>query len=225
MMTRSLPVRTRGRHFQFNNLLDLVRDRPFEESGVNFDPLTGQVANGAYRHLMNTNGAFIQDEWRAKPNLTLSLGIRWDDYGNPHPDLSKTPPEGNVFRGQGNDLNSQFANAYVRQVKATYNGRLNTNWSPRVGIAYNPDGNGKTLIKGGIGLYHNWIPLGEDNRIRQNPPGLGHAHIPRRRPDTANIRSGDERSAAIRLPIPHHSGRTVGCQGRNSRITIDGGRD
>jgi len=23
-----------------------------------------------------------------------------------------------------------------------------------------------------FGLYHNWIPLGEDNRVRQNPPGL-----------------------------------------------------
>ena len=22
------------------------------------------------------------------------------------------------------------------------------------------------------GLYHNWIPLGEANRVRQNPPGL-----------------------------------------------------
>jgi hypothetical protein len=159
-------------HFQFNNLLDLVRDQPFEESDVNFDPLTGKVANGAYRHLLSTNGVFVQDEWRAKPNLTLSLGIRWDDYGNPHPDLSKTPPEGNVFRGPGNDLNTQFANAFVKQVNATYAGRLNNNWSPRIGVAYNPDGNGKTLIRGGIGLYHNWIPLGEDNRIRQNPPGL-----------------------------------------------------
>src|SRR5207248_1828062 len=30
----------------------------------------------------------------------------------------------------------------------------------------------RTLFRGGIGLYHNWIPLGEANRVRQNPPGL-----------------------------------------------------
>ena len=101
MMMRSLPVHTNRPHFQFNNLLDLVRDQPFEESGVNFDPLTGQVANGAYRHLMNTNGAFVQDEWRAKPNLTLSLGIRWDDYGNPHPDLTRRHPRATSFAVKG----------------------------------------------------------------------------------------------------------------------------
>jgi len=28
------------------------------------------------------------------------------------------------------------------------------------------------VFRGGFGLYHNWIPLGEDNRVRQNPPGL-----------------------------------------------------
>lgn len=159
-------------YFDFNNLLDLVQDKPYDEGGVNFNPITGQVGNGAYRHVMSTEGAFVQDEWKVKPNLTLTLGIRWDDYGNPHPDTQKTPPEGNVFRGPGTTLNEQFANAYVKTVNGTYAGRLWNNWSPRVGFAYDPSKIGKWLIRGGIGLYHDWIPLGEDNRVRQNPPGL-----------------------------------------------------
>ena len=158
-------------HFQFSNLIALVQDDPTLESGVNFNPLTGQVADGAYRHLLNTNGAFVQDEWRIKSNLTLTLGIRWDDYGNPHPD-SKTGQEGNVFLGAGSDLNARVTDASVKPVKQTYSGRLNNNWSPRIGFAYNPRGTGTTVIRGGFGLYHNWIPLGEDNRVRQNPPGL-----------------------------------------------------
>lgn len=158
-------------HFQFSNLIALVKDDPTLESGVNFNPLTGKVADGAYRHLLNTNGIFVQDEWRVKSNLTLTVGIRWDDYGNPSPD-SKTGQEGNVFLGAGTDLNARVTNASVKPVKHTYNGRLKNNWSPRIGFAYNPDGNGKTLVRGGFGLYHNWIPLGEDNRVRQNPPGL-----------------------------------------------------
>ena len=159
-------------NFQFNNLLDLVQDKPYTEGGVNFNPVTGQVANGAYRHLMNTNGAFVQDEWKAKTNLTVTMGVRWDDYGNPHRDPAKTPPEGNLFLGSGSTLADRFASASVRTVEGTYAGRLNKNFSPRVGMAWDPTKTGKFSIRGGIGLYHDWIPLGEDNRIRQNPPGL-----------------------------------------------------
>ena len=156
--------------FQFNNLLDLVRDQPYQQSGVNYDPLTGQVANGAYRHLLNTVGLFVQDDWKVRSNLTLTLGIRWDDYGNPHPDDKTTM--GNVFRGEGATLDEQFAHASVRQVDAVYEGRLNRNFSPRVGFAWAPGVGDRWLVRGGAGLYHNWIPLGEANRVRQNPPGL-----------------------------------------------------
>lgn len=166
--------------FQFNNLLDLVQDRPYQESGVNFNPVTGQVANGAYRHLLSTFSAFVRDEWKVTPNLTVTLGIRWDDYGNPHRDKSNTPPEGNVFLGGGSQnlaqapaaLNAQFATASVRQTEDIYAHSLTSNWSPRIGVAWSPGSGSKWALRGGIGLYHDWIPLGEDNRIRQNPPGL-----------------------------------------------------
>jgi hypothetical protein len=156
--------------FQFNNLLDLVRDAPYQESGVNYDPITGQVANGAYRHLLNTIGAFVQDEWKVRANLTVTMGMRWDDYGNPHPDDNTTM--GNVFLGSGATLAEQFANASVRQVDAVYKNRLRQNFSPRGAVAWSPGAAAHWLIRGGLGLYHNWIPLGEANRVRQNPPGL-----------------------------------------------------
>ena len=156
--------------FQFNNLLDLVRDQPYQQSGVNYDPITGQVANGAYRHLLNTVGVFVQDDWKVRPNLTLTLGIRWDDYGNPHPDDNTTM--GNVFLGSGSTLNEQFANASVRQVDAVYEHRLRNNFSPRAGVGMGTRRRRHLAGPGGIGLYHNWIPLGEANRVRQNPPGL-----------------------------------------------------
>jgi len=156
--------------FQFNNLLDLVRDQPYQQSGVNYDPITGQVANGAYRHLLNTVGAFVQDDWKVRSNLTLTLGLRWDDYGNPHPDKNTTM--GNIFLASGGSLNEQFANAVVKQVDAVYEHRLKQNFSPRAGVAWAPGSGDVWLVRGGMGLYHNWIPLGEANRVRQNPPGL-----------------------------------------------------
>ena len=162
--------RTERPSFQFNNLLDLVRDQPYQQSGVNYDPITGQVANGAYRHLLNTVGVFVQDDWKVRSNLTLTLGLRWDDYGNPYPDDDTTM--GNVFLGNDGTLDEQFANAAVRQVDAVYDKRLNRNFSPRAGVAWAPGSGDTWLVRGGTGLYHNWIPLGEANRVRQNPPGL-----------------------------------------------------
>ncbi|MGH9626929.1 MAG: TonB-dependent receptor domain-containing protein, partial [Bryobacteraceae bacterium] len=158
--------------FQFNNLLDLVRDDPFSQSGPAYDPLTGQPGMGGYRHLLNTFGAFIQDDWKVRPNLTLTLGIRWDDYGNPYADLEKTPTFGNIILGPGGTLQEQIASASVRSVEGAYDGRLNKNFSPRLGFAWDPTGEGKWAIRGGAGLYNDWIPLGQANTIRGNPPGV-----------------------------------------------------
>ena len=62
---RFSPVRSRPT-FDFDNLLDLVTDNPREQRDVAYDPLTGLTAAGGYRHLMNTFGAFIQDDWKVQ---------------------------------------------------------------------------------------------------------------------------------------------------------------
>jgi len=166
--------------FTFNNLLDLVRDDPFLQVGPRIDPLTGKEGPGGYRHLLNTFGWFIQDEWKVKPNLTLTLGVRWDDYGNVTRDKKQGVPLANLFLPRPfselkspQEIDQAFANAVVRTTdEGIYAGRISNNWSPRFGFAWDPQSNGKWVVRGGIGLYHDWIPLGEANRVRGNPPGL-----------------------------------------------------
>lgn len=167
---RFSPVRSRPT-FDFNNLLELVTDDPREQRDVAYDPLTGQTASGGYRHLMSTFGAYVQDDWKVKPNLTLTLGLRWDDYGDIRPDRDKTISFANIFPGSGSD-DERFANASVRSVDSIYGRRLNKNFSPRAGFAWDPSNEAKWMIRGGVGLYKDWIPLGEANRVTGNPPGL-----------------------------------------------------
>jgi hypothetical protein len=156
--------------FNFDNLIDLVNDFPASEGGVAYDALTGKPKPFVFGAAGNGESLFFQDEWKVRSNLMLTLGVRWDDFGNPVG--VDTYHYSNLFLGTG-DLNSRFENASVRSVNAPFAHRLNRNFSPRLGYAWSPGKDGKTNIRGGIGVYHNPIDLGETiDILRGNPPGF-----------------------------------------------------
>jgi hypothetical protein len=167
---RFAPVNSRP-SFGFNNLLDLVRDDVYSEGGVAFDPKTGSASKGSYRYLSTTEAVFIQDEWKAKPNLTLTLGVRWDDYGNPYP--AQGTNLSNMLLSPGSVTNEKVAAASVLPVPHVFANRLNGNLSPRIGVAWDPTRTGRWTVRGGWGIYHDWPPLGRtENLLSGNPPGF-----------------------------------------------------
>jgi hypothetical protein len=156
--------------YYFNNLLDLVLEQPYSQSNLAFDPLTGKVAKYDYWYKMKTFGGFVQDEWKVKPNLTLTLGLRWDDFGSPYP--AEGTKLGNIVLAPGKNLDERIATAAVRQMPGMYNGHRWKNFTPRLGFAWDPSRKGHWSIRGGLGLYKDWLPLGEENRVRANPPSF-----------------------------------------------------
>jgi len=157
-------------YFSFNSLLDLVQDLPYDESGVSFDPLTGQQADASYIYLASRNAAFVQDEWKARPNLTLTLGLRWDDFGNAYP--AEGTNLSNMLLGAGSTMDERIATASVRSVDHTFAHRLNRSFSPRFGVAWDPKRNGRWLVRGGFGIFRDWPTLGfQENGLAGNPPG------------------------------------------------------
>lgn len=156
--------------FFFRNLLDLVSDRPQSESGVGYDPLTGQPGQFAFGGKITTSGLFVQDEWNAAHNLTVTMGFRWDDFGEPAgtQDLRFT-----TLDYGGGATGQNVANARLLFNNQAYDHRLNRNFGFRGGVAWSPGKAGVWTIRGGMGLYYDWVALGQSvDLLRQNPPNF-----------------------------------------------------
>nr|MBP6822930.1 hypothetical protein [Acidobacteriota bacterium] len=162
--------------FNFLNLLDLVKDAPFSGNFGVYDPLTGRPNNYQFGARLNTVSGFAQDEWKVRPNLTLTMSLRWDDFGNPtalNGDPVRDWKMTNLFVGSGSTVDEFIPNAAVKLVDKPFNGRLNKNFSPRFGFAWSPGRSAKWSVRGGVGLYNDWVTLGETvDRVNLNPPNF-----------------------------------------------------
>jgi len=156
--------------FNFNNLLDLVQDKPVTEMAVAYNPITGKPVLWDWNAASKTFGLFAQDTWKVKPNLTLTYGVRFDDYGNPY-SRSENTVFGNFTLGQGGTLQEQVANGKITQKNDVFNSAQKA-WSPRVGVSWDPNKKGDWVVRGGIGLFHNWVtPANAQEEFRGSPPG------------------------------------------------------
>jgi outer membrane receptor protein involved in Fe transport len=104
--------------------------------------------------------AYFQDDWRIKPNLTLNLGVRYENTGQPINLLNdittkrEADPQKAFWR-----QNVAAAGKTVPRIPTDAN-----NWAPRVGFVYSPNyssgllgrllGENKTTVRGGYGIAY-----------------------------------------------------------------------
>jgi hypothetical protein len=159
--------------FTFNNLLDLVQDNVLTESVYAYNPLTGGQGSVIFGGQTNPFGFFAQDDWKVKPNLSLTLSLRWDDLTNHTPWGNSGFQFSTLLLATGGDFNTQVANASVGQVPQVFANDMKNLFSPRIGFAWDPTKQGKWAIRGGIGVFHDWVVLGQTvDQTRNNPPGV-----------------------------------------------------
>ncbi|HXF14814.1 MAG TPA: TonB-dependent receptor [Terriglobales bacterium] len=166
------PVNVRP-NFTFNNLLDLVQDKPVSESVGAYNPLTGLAGSVIFGGQSTPFGFFGQDDWKVKSNLSLTLSLRWDDYTNHSPWGNSGFQFSSLLLGPGSTFAQRVASAGVHPVPSVFAHSMTNLWSPRVGFAWDPTKTGKWSVRGGIGVYHDWVVLGQTvDQMRNNPPGV-----------------------------------------------------
>jgi hypothetical protein len=123
---------------------------------------------------------YAQDAWRATNRITLNAGVRWEPY------FGQSVLNGSVYNfSLDNFKNNVKTNQYVNAPAGLlYPGDagfppgrtgLNKQWlnlSPRVGVAWDVSGDGRTAIRGSYGLAYD-LPNAEYELINANSPPFG----------------------------------------------------
>ena len=137
-------------------VLDILSYSPTVTTGTvnRFDStsvtLSRQLGNLQAAYSVNELGFFAQDSWRIRPNLTINYGLRWEGQYNPSPQAN-------------NDFLINLIKGFTFPVGATEDPTkipsVGDQFGPRLGFAWDPWGDGKTVIRGYGGIYYAQSPL------------------------------------------------------------------
>ena len=164
---------TRGRHlvkFGFDSRI-LQQNAYRDVQARGFIDFTGELIGNALEELLlgaptESGGAtmnnpehlrthsynfFVNDTWRMRPDLTLTLGLRYE-YNSPGVDAANRAAVYNPATGM---LANVGMNGFPR---AGYNADLN-NFAPQIGLAWSPGGRGTTVIRAAYGIHYDQSSL------------------------------------------------------------------
>ncbi|MDH3492704.1 MAG: TonB-dependent receptor [Acidobacteriota bacterium] len=121
----------------------------FDRSNATFRQ---QIGNLKVAYTVTEFAVFAQDSWRYNKNLTLNFGIRLDNQFNPTPELGNTA----LIDAVQNGNYPIFAGSSMDPTEIPDSG---LQFGPRVGFAWDPAGDGKTVVRGFSGVFYARTPL------------------------------------------------------------------
>jgi hypothetical protein len=127
--------------FTFNTLQAFLNDDPSKvqelEPGNAFEVGSRQTSLGFY----------AQDDWKVKPNLSVTIGLRYEPVTLP-------TEASNRFAVLTSLSPSQISNELPTPVNTLWSGNPTLkNFEPRIGFSWDPFKDGKTAVRGGFGIF------------------------------------------------------------------------
>jgi outer membrane receptor protein involved in Fe transport len=143
-------------------------------SGAEQEQAYSQVTNIPIR--INSLGFYVQDEWRIKPNLSVTASLRLEHNSNPNcvTNCFSTFAGGydQALANQGDPYNTLIQ---AGRSNALYNLQTVV-WQPRVSFAWQPFGTSGSglrsnfVVRGGVGIFNDLFPGIISDLVSQNPP-------------------------------------------------------
>lgn len=139
-------------HYSFNTVEQVIAGTP--------ESVFITVGNPMRRYESSHWGAYIQDDWRIRPNLTLNLGVRYEYF---------SPPEEKTGGYIWNVVDDPFG-TFAPQGTPPWEADRN-DFGPRFGLAWDINGDAKTVVRAGAGVFYSPNTFREVT-IMGNPPEL-----------------------------------------------------
>lgn len=130
-----LGVSDAGGVFSFNALSDFLTNAPYFLSAA----IPSAVSERGIRQTLL--GAYVQDDWRLRSNLTINFGLRYEMATVPTEVQGKLTTLRHITDATPHVGDPLFSNPTLR------------NFEPRVGLSWDPFGSGKTAINAGFGMF------------------------------------------------------------------------
>jgi len=92
---------------------------------------------------------YVQDNWRVSPGLTVNLGLRWEGLNNPQPPAEEfgLPATNPADPGGSIGLDHTVIPSDYKMLQ------------PRLGLAWDPNNDGRTVVRAGAGIFYARTPL------------------------------------------------------------------
>jgi outer membrane receptor protein involved in Fe transport len=127
--------------FRWATIADFLQDNPLQQIS------TSLPGNQPYRTFrQNYYGFYFNDDWKMNSKLTWNLGVRYEPYTGPSEKWGRVSVVKDWLTATHYDVGGKMFESPGKKYVA-----------PRVGFAWDPEGSGRTAIRGGFGIF--FVPL------------------------------------------------------------------
>jgi Carboxypeptidase regulatory-like domain len=155
--------------YVFNSMTDFVNGSLSTAGGSTYSQAFARI--GAENLTMYSAGFYVQDEWRVRPNFTLTLALRMDRNSN----IQCAVGCFNEFKNQpfgqlAHDVTTPYNGSIVTGLKKAFPSVEPVVPAPRVGFAWNVAKN--TVVRGGFGIFSDLYQGLIADRLITNSPAV-----------------------------------------------------